>query len=61
MVQHEAGVIRLGERGAPLADISSLFVGCRDCSCQNNLSVGQMGCQWRIRSQFVTGLWMRPR
>jgi hypothetical protein len=43
MVQHEAVVIRLGEGGSLLADVSSLFGGCSDCSGQNNLSVGQMG------------------
>ena len=43
MVQHEAVVIGLGEGGSLLADVSSLFGSCRDCSCQNNLSVGQMG------------------
>jgi hypothetical protein len=43
MIQHETVVIRLGERGSLLADVASLFGGCRDCSGQNNLSVGQMG------------------
>jgi hypothetical protein len=43
MVQHEAVVIRLGEDGSLLADVASLFGGCRDCSGQNNLSAGQMG------------------
>jgi hypothetical protein len=43
MIQHEAVVIRLGEGGSLLADVSSLFGSCRDCSGQNNLSVGQMG------------------
>jgi hypothetical protein len=43
IVQHETVVIRLGEGGSLLADVSSLFGSCRDCSGQNNLSVGQMG------------------
>ena len=43
MVQHEAVVIRLGEGGSLLADVASLFGGCRDCPRQNNLSVRQMG------------------
>jgi hypothetical protein len=43
IVQHETVVIRLGEGGSLLADVASLFGGCRDCSGQNNLSVGQMG------------------
>jgi hypothetical protein len=43
MVQHEAVVIGLGEGGSLLADVSSLFGSCCDCSGQNNLSVGQMG------------------
>jgi hypothetical protein len=43
MIQHEAVVIRLGEAGSLLAEVSSLFGGCCDCSGQNNLSVGQMG------------------
>jgi hypothetical protein len=43
MVQHEAGVIRLREGGSLLAEVASLFGGCRDCPGQNNLSVGQMG------------------
>ena len=43
MVQHEAVVIRLGEGGSLLADVASLFGGCRGCPRQNNLSVRQMG------------------
>jgi hypothetical protein len=39
MVQHEAVVIRLGERGSLLADVARLFGGIRDCSGQNNLRV----------------------
>jgi hypothetical protein len=42
MIQHEAVVIGLGQGGSLLADIASLFGGCRDCSGQHNLSV-QMG------------------
>ena len=43
MIQHEVVVIGLGEGGSLLTDVASLFGDCRDCSCQNNLSVGQMG------------------
>jgi hypothetical protein len=43
MVQQDAVVIRLGEGGSLLADASSLFGGCRDCSGQHHLSVGQLG------------------
>ena len=39
MVQHEAVIIRLGERGSLLADVARLFGGIRDCSGQNNLRV----------------------
>src|SRR3984957_12628621 len=38
MVQHEAVVIRLGERGSLLADVARLFGGIRDCSGQHNPS-----------------------
>jgi hypothetical protein len=38
MIQHEAVVIRLGEGGSLLADVTSLFGSCRDCSGQNNLT-----------------------
>jgi hypothetical protein len=43
MIEHEAVVIGLGEGGSLLANVSSLFGGCHDCSGKNNLSVGQMG------------------
>jgi hypothetical protein len=35
IVQHDTVVIRLGEGGSLLADVASLFGGCRDCSGQN--------------------------
>jgi hypothetical protein len=40
VIQHETVVIRLGEGGSLFADVAGLFGGCRDCSGQNNLSVG---------------------
>ena len=43
MVQHEAVVIGLGEGGSLLADVSSLFGSCCDCSGQNNLEAGADG------------------
>jgi hypothetical protein len=42
MIQHEAVVIRLGEGGSLLAEVAGFFSGCRDCSGEINLSLGQM-------------------
>ena len=45
---HEAVVIRLGEGGSLLADVASLFGGCRDGPGQNNLRLGR----W-VRTQLA--------